>query len=99
MDLGTILNRILLDSYKSPIEFWKDVGLVWRNCRKFNQGQECDIKMIGDTLREASVCLYRQWHKLTSERYEVMREEYIKLAGVQETVENGDAGMGLFAIE
>jgi hypothetical protein len=39
MDLGTILNRILLDNYKTPLEFWKDVGLVWRNCRKFNKEQ------------------------------------------------------------
>jgi hypothetical protein len=37
IDLGTILNRILLDNYKVPLEFWKDLGLVWRNCRKFNQ--------------------------------------------------------------
>lgn len=37
MDLGTILNRVYLDFYKNPFDFWKDIGLVWKNCKKFNQ--------------------------------------------------------------
>lgn len=36
MDLGTILNKVYLDIYKSYDEFWKDVGLVLKNCLKFN---------------------------------------------------------------
>lgn len=37
MDLGTILNKIYLDIYKNSKEFWNDIGLVWRNCLKYNK--------------------------------------------------------------
>lgn len=37
MDLGTVLNKIYLDIYKSYDEFWRDIGLVFKNCLKFNQ--------------------------------------------------------------
>lgn len=76
MDLGTIINRVLLDYYKYPIDFWRDVGLVWRNCRKFNEEKDSDMKMIGEVLREASIVLYRQWWRLTRERYEGMVGEF-----------------------
>ena len=36
MDFGTILNKVYLDIYKSSEEFWKDIGLVIKNCLKFN---------------------------------------------------------------
>ena len=33
MDLGTLSNKIYLDTYKSYAEIWKDVGYVFKNCR------------------------------------------------------------------
>lgn len=73
MDLGTIINRVLLDNYKTPLEFWQDVGLVWKNCRKFNENLDADMRVIGETLREASVVLYRQWWRLAKERWDSMK--------------------------
>ena len=37
MDFGTILNKVYLDIYKSSDEFWRDIGLVIKNCLKFNE--------------------------------------------------------------
>ena len=40
MDLGTILDKLFLDIYKKSISlnnFWIDVGLVFKNCLKFNK--------------------------------------------------------------
>ena len=37
MDLGTVLNKIYLDIYKNCHEFWNDIGLVFKNCLKYNK--------------------------------------------------------------
>jgi len=37
MDLGTINNRLYLGYYKEFHSFWQDLGLVFKNCRKYNQ--------------------------------------------------------------
>lgn len=34
------------------------------------------MKLIGETLREASIALYREWHNLTAERYVILREKF-----------------------
>lgn len=52
MDLGTINNRIYLGYYKDHETFWSDLGLVFRNCRRFNAETNCDIRLLCDTLRE-----------------------------------------------
>lgn len=64
MDLGTILNKIYLDLYRCAAEFWQDVGLVWKNCLKFNQEPTSDLHILGVTLRECTLFLYGQWHYL-----------------------------------
>ena len=37
MDFGTVINKIYLDLYKSNDEFWRDIGLVIKNCLRFNE--------------------------------------------------------------
>jgi len=58
MDLGTIANKIYLDCYRGIGEIWNDIGLVFRNCRKFNVDGKEEIRIIGDTLREVAIYLY-----------------------------------------
>ena len=36
MDLGTVSNRVYLDYYSNFDEFWNEIGLIFKNCRKFN---------------------------------------------------------------
>ena len=76
MDLGTIINRIYLDYYKKYSVFWMELGLVFKNCRKFNKDPDSDIRILGDTLREASIFLYRQFHQTTLQKYQKLLEEY-----------------------
>ena len=52
MDLGTILNRLYLDYYENCSEALLDLGLVFKNCRRFNKNLEEDCRILGDTLRE-----------------------------------------------
>ena len=59
MDLGTIMNRIYLDYYKNCQLFWNDLGLVFKNCRKFNVDETSDIRILCDTLRELAIDLYK----------------------------------------
>jgi hypothetical protein len=80
MDLGTILNKIYLDLYKTHREFWSDVGLVWKNCLRYNKSEHSDLRMLGETLRECSIFLYDQWYHLEEERYHRMLEEFPQLA-------------------
>lgn len=55
MDLGTIINRVYLDYYKSFRGFFSDFGLIFKNCRKFNKDAGSDIRILCDTLREVSI--------------------------------------------
>lgn len=75
MDLGTILNKIFLDIYKNPQEFWIDLGLVFKNCLKFNKEENSDLHVLGLTLRECSIFLYDQWFHLSEQRYTQLNEE------------------------
>lgn len=75
MDLGTLSNRIYLDYYKSFGEVWRDLGHVFKNCRLYNANAESDIRVLGDTLREYAKLLYRQWHRLQSDKYREMVAE------------------------
>ena len=37
-------------------------SLVFKNCRKYNTDEASDIRVLCDTLREAAILLYRDWH-------------------------------------
>ena len=76
MDLGTILNRVYLDYYKNCHQFWVDLGLVFKNCRKFNKDPTVDIRTLCDTLREVAKELYKQWYAQSLEKYERYMKEY-----------------------
>lgn len=75
MDLGTLLNRVYLDHYKNQVNFWYDLGLVFKNCRKFNTDPNTDIRILCDTLRECAVVLYKQWFKISKEKFENPNQE------------------------
>ena len=62
MDLGSIVNRVYLGLYRDSTSFWNDLGLVFRNCRRFNTDSKSDILRVGDTLRECAIVLYRNWY-------------------------------------
>lgn len=47
MDLGTIMNKIYLNIYKTYDEFWKDIGLVCKNCQKNNKEPDSDVHLLG----------------------------------------------------
>ena len=59
MDFGTIINRLYLDYYKNSKSFWNDLGLVFKNCRKYNEDEKSDIRILIDTLRECVIVLYQ----------------------------------------
>ena len=59
MDLGTMLNRVYLDYYKTPQAFWNDMGLIFKNSRKFNRDPHSDIRILSDTLRDCAIYLYK----------------------------------------
>ena len=75
MDLGTIMNRLYLDYYKSPQQFWLDLGLVFRNCRTYFKDSDCDIRILCDTLCEVAIELYKQWHRTSKNKFETLSQE------------------------
>ena len=87
MDLGTIMNRLYLDYYKSPQQFWLDLGLVFRNCRTYFKDSDCDIRILCDTLCEVAIELYKQWHKMCKAKHEIMLQEYQEKHKVMEDQE------------
>jgi hypothetical protein len=62
MDLSTVFHRLYLDAYLGPRHFWTELGLVFKNCRKYNGDESCDLRILCDTLREAALILYLEWH-------------------------------------
>ena len=79
MDLGTVLNKISLDTYKTYEEFWKDIGLVFKNCLRFNKDEASDLHILGLTLKECALFLYDQWYHLSEQRYSKLKEELAHL--------------------
>lgn len=75
MDLGTILNKIYLDIYHDSSQFWRDIGLVFKNCLLFNKEETSDLHQLGLTLRECAIFLYDQWYHLSQQRYQHTKEE------------------------
>ena len=95
MDLGTILNKIYLDIYKNAIEFWTDIGLVWKNCLEYNKAENSDLRILGLTLRECSIFLYDQWFHLCEERYNKLVEELPHLCEDKQKKEDENAPMDI----
>lgn len=78
IDLGTITNRLYLDCYPDAQSLWVDVGRVFTNCRLFNTNSKEEIRIIGDTLREVAIELYRKWHRWQEEKHSRLKDNYEK---------------------
>ena len=44
MDLRTVLNRVYLGYYRSFQQFWLEMGLVFKNCRRYNKDKSSEIR-------------------------------------------------------
>lgn len=62
IDLGTIHNRLHIGYYERPSELWKDIGMVFKNCQAYFTNRTGDTRIMGDTLRQIAIHLYKQWH-------------------------------------
>ncbi|RLN52671.1 hypothetical protein BBJ28_00022210 [Nothophytophthora sp. Chile5] len=49
MDLGSVRNKLAKNEYKKPVDFARDVRLVWDNCKLYNQDGS-DLYMVADEL-------------------------------------------------
>ncbi|KAL3666533.1 hypothetical protein V7S43_008166 [Phytophthora oleae] len=49
MDLGTIRSKLSKNEYKKPVEFARDMRLVWSNCKLYNQDGS-DLYLLADEL-------------------------------------------------
>ena len=87
MDLGTIMNRLYLDYYKNPQQFWLDLGLVFRNCRLYFKDSDCDIRILCDTLCEVAIDLYKQWHQSTKGKFDALQQEYSEKQKILDDIE------------
>lgn len=45
MDLGTIRGKLSRNEYKKPVDFAKDMRLVWDNCKLYNQVERLSVSM------------------------------------------------------
>lgn len=45
------------------------MGLVFKNCRAYNTDKESEIRILCDTLREAAILLYTQWHAWQDKKF------------------------------
>ncbi len=90
MDFGTVLNKLYLDIYKNPSEFWNEMGLVLKNCLKFNKEETSDLHVLGLTLRECTIFMYDQWYHLSEERYNQLKEEIGNTLISTETLRRSD---------
>lgn len=62
VDFSTIHNRLYNSYYSFPIEFWKDLGFVFKNCQLCVPDRLSPIRVICDTLRGLAIHYYKQWH-------------------------------------
>lgn len=51
------------------------MGLVFKNCLKFNKEETSDLHVLGLTLRECAIFLYDQWFHLSEQRYNQLKQE------------------------
>jgi chromodomain-helicase-DNA-binding protein 7 len=62
IDFSTIHNRLYNSYYSFPMEFWKDLGFVFKNCQLCVPNRLAPIRFVCDTLRQIAIHLYKQWH-------------------------------------
>jgi len=62
VDFGRVINRLYNGYYPSPREFWLDLGMIFK-LNAANNDEGSDLRIIGDTLRQVAISLYKQWHQ------------------------------------
>ena len=63
MDFITIHNRLYNGYYVEPIEFWKDLGFIFKNTQLYFTDKNTDSRVMCDTLRELSILIYKKWYQ------------------------------------
>ena len=72
IDFSILLNRIYLDYYKRPYDFWKDLLAFFDIMEIVNKRRTNDISILISRLREIAKVLFEQWS-------EWMQNESIKI--------------------
>lgn len=62
VDFGRVYNRLYNGYYPSPREFWLDLGMIFK-LNSANNDEGSDLRIVGDTLRQVAIHLYKQWHQ------------------------------------
>ena len=70
MDFTTIHCRLYNLFYDSPPQFWEDLGLVFKNVRRYRTNKNASIRKITETMRELAYHLYKDWFANFSKRLE-----------------------------
>ncbi|OMJ68517.1 hypothetical protein SteCoe_34011 [Stentor coeruleus] len=69
MDFTTIHSRLYNSYYSFPMEFWKDLGFIFKNCHLCVEDRLSDIRIVCDTLRQLAIHFYKQWWNLEYGKY------------------------------
>lgn len=56
MDLKTVSNKLKSRIYKSVVEFWHDIDLIWTNCRTFN-AEEAEAYELANEMEQLASTL------------------------------------------
>ena len=72
-DFLLILNRCYNKIYKTPLDFWKELGNLLKNFRRENMKGSRFMRQVWNYLRELSYFLYKKWHSKASQKH----KEYI----------------------
>lgn len=74
IDFSIILNRVYLDYYKRPVEFWRDVLAFFEILENINKRKTNDIGVLIQRLKEVTKALFSQWSTWMDEEGTRIRE-------------------------
>ena len=63
MDLGSIREQLASDVYETPVEFCKDVRLVFNNSRAYNTNKRSKVSYFYNTFVPSTPCKGLTWFK------------------------------------
>lgn len=79
LSLPTVLNRVYFGLYQDYQAIWSDIGKTLSSFLRKHQANHPDYTIIANTLREAVLFLYLQWHTLSLQRYMSLQTQEINL--------------------
>ena len=47
IEFDVVLNRLYINYYKHPIDFWQDIGLIFKNIKKHFPSESSSIRKMG----------------------------------------------------